>query len=65
MILEVVADLVEVVGQNRFRASKYLARLLSCWSNINRGRLKEFDSPQHVSNHDRERLQDVKLWLSR
>ncbi len=42
MRLEVVDELVEIVGPSPYFASKYLALFLNCWTNIIVGRLKEF-----------------------
>ncbi len=40
--LEVVDELVEIVGAYTYFASKYLAQFINCGTNIIVGRLKEF-----------------------
>ncbi len=42
MRLEVVDELVEIVGSCPYFASKYIAKFLNCFINIIVGRLKEF-----------------------
>ncbi len=72
MGLEVVDELVEIVGQRPYYASSYPAWILNCSNNIIKGQLKDFGNkntwstwPHHSlsSNHDREGLQIVKLCL--
>ncbi len=69
MGLEVVDELVEIVGSCPYFASKYLALFLSCWTNIIVERLYEYvvilHTVQNVPNHGREWLQIVKLLLDR
>ncbi len=60
MRLEVVDELIKIVGACPYFALQYLAWFLNCWENIIVGWLKEF-----VPNHGRERLQIVKLLLDR
>ncbi len=42
MRLEVVDELVEIVGRRPYCASTYLVSFLNCWNNTIMGRLKEF-----------------------
>ncbi len=42
MRLDVVDEVVDIVGQSPYSSSKYLAKFLNCWNNTIIGRLKEF-----------------------
>ncbi len=70
MGLQVVHELVDIVGESPYCASKYLAKFLSRWNNTIMGRLKEFDYKNmwltwiHHNmppSHDRETLPIEKL----
>ncbi len=74
MGLHVVNDLVEIVRQSPHCTSSDLVKFLNCWNNTSMGRIRilvirnsgqlgytKISSP----NHDRERLQIVKLVLGR
>ncbi len=42
MRVEVVDELVEIVGQRPYNMADYLAKLLSCWNNTIMVQLKKF-----------------------
>ncbi len=49
--LEIVNELVEVIGQSSYRTSKGLAMILSCWNNIIMRRLNEFGELRYTATY--------------